>query len=183
MAHAANLTAQPNNVRVSPDPRVNKRGDLNIIESGHKNIVIDVQITNTCSDPNLERRAGAAAKQSETRKNTKYAASVKQLGAEFYAFSVEVQGRYGEQALKLFNYLAQQLSSATSTRAHVAKKYWARRIACTIQNKVAEAQRFKADRIRTTEFSIAFDSKIHMCQQIETHANGRVGDSNTSYWD
>ena len=76
----------------------------------HKNIVIDVQITNTCSDPNLERRPGAAAKQSETRKNTKYASSVKQLGAEYYAFSVEVQGRYGEQALKLFNYLAQQLS-------------------------------------------------------------------------
>ena len=183
MAQAANLTAQPNNVRVSPDPRVNKRGDLNIIESGHKNIVIDVQITNTCSDPNLERRPGAAAKQSEMRKNTKYASSVKQLGAEFYAFSVEVQGRYGEQALKLFNYLAQQLSSATSTRAHVARKYWARRIACTIQNKVAEVQRFKADRIRTTEFSLAFDSKSHMCQQIETHANGRVGDSNTSYWD
>jgi hypothetical protein len=83
MAQAANLTAQPNNVRVSPDPRVDKRGDLNIIESGHKNIVIDVQITNTCSDPNLERRPGAAAKQSETRKNTKYASSVKQLGAEF----------------------------------------------------------------------------------------------------
>jgi hypothetical protein len=52
-----------------------------------------------------------------------------------------------------------------------------------MQNKVAEAQRFKAERIRTTEFSIALDSNIHMCQQIEIHANGRVGDSNTSYWD
>ena len=183
MAQAACLTAQPNNVRVSLDPRDGRRGDLNIIESGHKNLVIDVQITNTCSDPNIERKPGAAAKQSETRKNTKYAQMVKELGGTFFAFSVEVQGRFGEQAQKLFNYLVQQLSSATGVRAHVAKKYWARRIACTIQNKVAEAQQFKAARIRTTEFSMAYDAKETMNIQTDTSGAGMVGDNPTTHWE
>ena len=183
MAQAACLTAQPHNVRVSIDPRDGRRGDLNIIESGHKNLVIDVQITNTCSDPNIERKPGAAAKLSETRKNTKYANTVKQLGGTFFAFSVEVQGRYGEQAQKLFNYLVQQLSSATGVRAHVAKKYWARRIACTIQNKVAEAQQFKAARIRTTEFSMAYDAKETMYIETDTSGAGMVGDNSTTHWE
>jgi hypothetical protein len=101
---------------------------------------------------------------------------VKELGGTFFAFSVEVQGRFGEQAQK-------QLSSATGVRAHVAKKYWARRIACTIQNKVAEAQQFKAARIRTTEFSMAYDAKETMNAQTDISGAGMVGDSPTTHWE
>ena len=108
---------------------------------------------------------------------------VKELGGTFFAFSVEVQGRFGEQAQKLFNYLVQQLSSATGVRAHVAKKYWARRIACTIQNKVAEAQQFKAARIRTTEFSMAYVAKETMNIQTDTSGAGMVGDNPTTHWE
>jgi len=49
MAQEGSLQAQPNNVRVSLDPRDNRRGDLNVIVSGHETLVIGVQVTNACS--------------------------------------------------------------------------------------------------------------------------------------
>jgi hypothetical protein len=183
MAQEGSLQAQPNNVRVSLDPRDNRRGDLNVIVSGHETLVIDVQVTNACSVSDKERKPGTAAKQSEQRKNQKYAATVKAMGAHFYAFSVEVHGRYGSQATKLFNHLAHHVSLATGTRTHVVKSFWASRISCTLRNQIAEAQRFKADRLMTMDHSIAHDRADKMTQHTKYQAGGWIGDIHTPHWE
>ena len=181
MSQQADLTAQPNNVRVSPDPSDGRRGDLHIIVSGHKHIVVDVQVTNACSVQG--NRPGTAAKQSEQKKNNRYAKSVRELGADFYAFGIEVQGRFGTQAQQLFNYLANKLSLATGAKTHVVRSYWARRISCTLRNKIAEAQRFKADRIMTCTHSTAQHRADIMHTQTSSIGRGRLGDTPTTHWD
>ena len=109
--------------------------------------------------------------------------SVRELGADFYAFGIEVQGRFGNQAQQLFNYLVNKLSLATGAKTHVVRSYWTRRISCTLRNKIAEAQRFKADRITTCAHATAQHRAGIMHTQTSSTGRGRLGDTTTTHWD
>ena len=104
-------------------------------------------------------------------------------GSDFYAFGIEVQGRFGTQAQQLFNYLVNKLSLATGAKTHVVRSYWARRISCTLRNKIAEAQRFKADRIMTCAHATAQHRAGIMHTQTSSTGRGRLGDTTTTHWD
>lgn len=108
---------------------------------------------------------------------------MKAIGGQFVAFCIEVQGRWGKQAQKLFNQLANQLALANGTKLHVVKNYWTRRLSCTLRTQIAEAQQFKAAKVMAQEITKRAEHNQSMVEQLRDRGGGYLSGMQTCCWE
>jgi hypothetical protein len=89
-----------------------------IAEFGMSTVFWDDVVTNPLSQSNLND--GRGVEQAERRKQAKYEEDLKQQGYQFRAFSVDVFGKFGDDALKFVDEIAahaEQAGTATAKQA------------------------------------------------------------------